>query len=214
MDKLCGLVRNRVILRGFCSQSLNLHQPTQQSSRIQYFGKPDTSRYLPFAPCNSLKLPQSEFEKLPLPVKQVLEPKYWDERNHQRAEIWNAVLEFQRKPGDTGSAEVQVAVFTKRLQVLEKQLKRKKDDRRARFLFDHLTSRRQRLLQYLARQNKEHCAQVMARLGLEASAMFPKDTGAMFHRDHPFIRFGDMKTSPGKQQQPHSTDKNNNPIGA
>ncbi|GJQ10029.1 hypothetical protein GpartN1_g4787.t1 [Galdieria partita] len=206
-------MRNTAILRGLCTQSFE-YPCAKQPSRIRYFGKPDTSRYLPFAPCNSLKLPQAEFEKLPGAVKQVLEPKYWDERNHQRARIWDAVLEFQRKPGDTGSAEVQVAVFTKRLEALEKQMKRKKDDKRARFLFDHLTSRRQRLLQYLARQNKEHCAQVMARLGLEASAMFPKDTGAMFYRDHPFIRFGDMKTSPAKQQQIKNTQKINKPTSA
>lgn len=80
---------------------------SSQQERIRYFDKPDPSKYLPFAPCNSLKLSQSEFEKLPSTVKEVLQPKYWDERNHQRAKIWNAVLEFQRKPGDTGSAEVQ-----------------------------------------------------------------------------------------------------------
>jgi len=52
----------------------------------------------------------------------------------------------------------------------------------------------------------EHCAQVMARLGLEASAMFPKDNGQMFYRDHPMIRFGDMKTSPAKPQEKQTDD--------
>lgn len=236
-----AMTKNILLRRTLCSTSSSATTP-----RIRYFGKPDRSKYLPFAPCNSLKLSQEELERLPPQVRQVLEPKYWDGRTYLKANIWNAVLEFQRKPGDTGSAEVQgkktretmgwmdgcdhvcvlsllVAVLTKRMEALEKQCKRKKDDTRARYLLDHFTSRRQRLLQYLARQNKgrigsicylermmlwdvEHCAQVMARLGLEASAMFPKDNGQMFYRDHPMIRFGDMKTSPAKPQEKQTDD--------
>jgi len=97
-----AMTKNILLRRTLCSTSSSATTP-----RIRYFGKPDRSKYLPFAPCNSLKLSQEELERLPPQVRQVLEPKYWDGRTYLKANIWNAVLEFQRKPGDTGSAEVQ-----------------------------------------------------------------------------------------------------------
>eukprot|EP00871_Galdieria_phlegrea_P003494 jgi/Galph1/4145/GphlegSOOS_G2829.1 len=186
----------RHLFRTFCTDTNSISE--QNNQRLRFFGKPNQSNPYPFAPCNSLKLPEEEFQQLPDMVRKVLEPKYWDGHDHRKAKVLDAVLEYQRKPGDTGSAEVQIAVLTRRLEVLKEQVKRKRTDNKAKFLVEYLTSRRQRLLQYLARQNKDHCAQVMARLGLDASEMFPKDTGTTYKKHHPFIRFSDMKKGTAK----------------
>ncbi len=57
--------------------------------------------------------------------------------------------EFQRHPGDTGSSDVQVALLTKRIEMLTEHLKTHRKDHSSRYGLIKMVSARRRLLNYL-----------------------------------------------------------------
>ncbi|MDO5685840.1 MAG: 30S ribosomal protein S15 [Neisseria sp.] len=81
----------------------------------------------------------------------------------QKAQI---VKDFQRKEGDTGSSEVQVALLTFRINDLTEHFKTHKKDHHSRRGLLHLVSQRRRLLTYLRRTNADTYRDLIARLGL------------------------------------------------
>ena len=76
------------------------------------------------------------------------------------------VKEFQRKPGDTGSSEVQVALLTERITQLTEHLKVHKMDHHSRRGLLLLVSQRRGLLDYLSRSDKERYQNLIERLGI------------------------------------------------
>jgi small subunit ribosomal protein S15 len=76
------------------------------------------------------------------------------------------VRDFQRKPGDTGSSEVQVALLTARIQGLTEHLKHHKKDHHSRRGLMLLVSQRRALLDYLRRSDRERYGSLIGRLGL------------------------------------------------
>jgi small subunit ribosomal protein S15 len=76
------------------------------------------------------------------------------------------IEEHARTPGDTGSAEVQIAVLTKRISDLTEHLKTHKHDHHSRRGLLMLVGRRRRLLEYLKRQDIERYRDLVAKLGL------------------------------------------------
>ncbi|MBM3324689.1 MAG: 30S ribosomal protein S15 [Calditrichaeota bacterium] len=83
------------------------------------------------------------------------------------AEVKRSLIEkFGRKPGDTGSPEVQIAVLTQRINDLTEHLKtHKKDNHSLRGLL-LLVGRRKRLLNYLSRVDLERFRSLTQELGL------------------------------------------------
>ena len=71
-----------------------------------------------------------------------------------------------RSEGDTGSAEVQVAVLTKRIADLTEHLKLHSKDHASRRGLLQMVGRRRRLLEYLKREDIERYREVIAKLGL------------------------------------------------
>ena len=71
-----------------------------------------------------------------------------------------------RKDDDTGSAEVQIAVLTKRIGDLTEHLKLHKQDHHSRRGLLMLVGRRRRLLEYLKREDIERYRAIVAKLGL------------------------------------------------
>ena len=63
------------------------------------------------------------------------------------------ITEYARSEGDTGSAEVQVAVLTTRIAELTEHLKTHKADHHSRRGLLMLVGRRRRLLDYLRRED-------------------------------------------------------------
>lgn len=59
------------------------------------------------------------------------------------------VAQFARKPGDTGSPEVQVALLTARINALTPHFKEHKKDHHSRRGLLKMVSRRRKLLDYL-----------------------------------------------------------------
>ena len=76
------------------------------------------------------------------------------------------ITEHARSDGDTGSAEVQVAVLTKRIADLTEHLKLHKQDHHSRRGLLKLVGRRRRLLEYLKQRDIERYREIIAKLGL------------------------------------------------
>lgn len=73
---------------------------------------------------------------------------------------------FKRSPEDTGSAEVQVALFSARIQELTKHLETHKKDFHSRRGLLMVISRRRRLLDYLKRKDVGRYTKLIEALGL------------------------------------------------
>ena len=76
------------------------------------------------------------------------------------------ITEYARSDGDTGSAEVQIAVLTKRIADLTEHLKTHKHDHASRRGLLKMVGRRRRLLDYLKNEDIERYRALIARLGL------------------------------------------------
>ena len=76
------------------------------------------------------------------------------------------IAEYARTDGDTGSAEVQIAVLTTRIAELTEHLKTHKQDHASRRGLLKMVGRRRRLLDYLRSEDIERYRDVIARLGL------------------------------------------------
>jgi small subunit ribosomal protein S15 len=76
------------------------------------------------------------------------------------------IAEHRRSGQDTGSAEVQIAVLSKRISDLTEHLKLHKKDHASRRGLLMLVGRRRRLLEYLRREDIERYRQIVSRLGL------------------------------------------------
>ena len=63
--------------------------------------------------------------------------------------------QFQRHGSDTGSSDVQVALLTKRIEMLTEHLKIHKKDHSSRFGLIKMVNQRRRLLDYLKQKNEE-----------------------------------------------------------
>lgn len=72
----------------------------------------------------------------------------------------------QRHDGDTGSAEVQIALLTKRITQLTEHLKIHKKDHSSRRGLLKMVGKRSGLLKFLARQSRERYLDTIGKLGL------------------------------------------------
>jgi len=76
------------------------------------------------------------------------------------------VSQYGLKEGDTGSADVQIALLTQRINALTDHLKANKHDHSTRRALLRLTGRRRRLLAYLERTETERYGVLGGKLGL------------------------------------------------
>ncbi len=81
----------------------------------------------------------------------------------QKTEI---AAKFARTPGDTGSADVQVAVLTASINMLTEHLKIHKKDHHSRRGLLMQVGQRRRLLGYLQKVDLERYRKLIAELGL------------------------------------------------
>lgn len=71
---------------------------------------------------------------------------------------------FQRHEGDTGSSEVQVALLTKRIEMLTEHLKGHKKDHSSRYGLIKMVSARRRLLDYLKTSDEDRYQKLIKEL--------------------------------------------------
>jgi len=76
------------------------------------------------------------------------------------------VSEFARKTGDTGSAEVQIALLSERVTGLTAHMQVHKKDHHSRRGLLLLVSQRRALLDYLKRKNEDRYRALIERLGI------------------------------------------------
>ncbi|NBV89082.1 MAG: 30S ribosomal protein S15 [Betaproteobacteria bacterium] len=76
------------------------------------------------------------------------------------------VSQYQRKPSDTGSPEVQVALLTGRINELTEHFKVHQKDHHSRRGLLKMVSRRRKLLDYLKRTDLPSYRTLIERLGL------------------------------------------------
>ena len=76
------------------------------------------------------------------------------------------VGQYQRHDGDTGSAEVQIALLTARINHLTEHLKAHKKDHASRRGLLKMVGKRNSLLKYLVQIDSQRYQQVIAALGL------------------------------------------------
>ena len=74
--------------------------------------------------------------------------------------------EFQKRPGDTGSADVQVALLTERIREITDHLRVHRKDHHSRRGLFKLVGRRRRLLRYLNREDVQRYRTISTTLGL------------------------------------------------
>ena len=81
----------------------------------------------------------------------------------EKAEIFK---DFGTHEGDTGSPEVQIAMFDRRIKQLQEHLKENSHDQSSRRGLLRLVGKRRRLLAYLHQKDPERYREIVKRLGL------------------------------------------------
>jgi small subunit ribosomal protein S15 len=81
----------------------------------------------------------------------------------KKAEIMG---DHRRHDGDTGSAEVQIALLTERIATLTEHLKAHTKDHSSRRGLLKMVGKRSALLKYLARRDRERYLETIRKLGL------------------------------------------------
>ena len=76
------------------------------------------------------------------------------------------IEEYQTKPGDTGSPEVQVALLTARIKYLTDHFKTHKKDFHSRTGLLKMVGQRRNILKYLKSKDIQRYRDLIARLGL------------------------------------------------
>ncbi len=76
------------------------------------------------------------------------------------------VAEHARKPGDTGSPEVQVAILTERIVNLTEHFKTNHKDNHSRRGLLSMVTQRRRLLDYLKKKDEGRYQDLIKKLGL------------------------------------------------
>lgn len=73
---------------------------------------------------------------------------------------------FQRHEADTGSSDVQVALLSKRIEMLTEHLKSHRNDHSSRYGLIKMVSARRRLLDYLKQQDEKRYLKLIKELGI------------------------------------------------
>ncbi len=78
----------------------------------------------------------------------------------------NTIAKFARKKWDTGSPEVQIAIFTDRIENLKEHLKTHPKDNHSRRWILLLVAKRRKMLNYLKRKDVESYQNILKELKL------------------------------------------------
>ncbi|KAL3152710.1 hypothetical protein ABBQ38_012301 [Trebouxia sp. C0009 RCD-2024] len=102
--------------------------------------------------------------------------KFWDPECMSSAEQRKLGLQqirqsFQRREGDCGSSEVQVAALTGKIKAMADHMRVHRKDYHSRRGLEAMLNRRKSLLQYLRRKDFDAYAIVLSRLGLRDNYM-------------------------------------------
>ena len=83
-----------------------------------------------------------------------------------RDEKKKIIANFAKDKKDTGSTEVQIAIFTSKIENLKDHLLEHKKDNHSRRGIMLMVAKRRKLLNYLKRKNPESYSEILVKLGL------------------------------------------------
>ncbi|HXH62324.1 MAG TPA: 30S ribosomal protein S15 [Fimbriimonadaceae bacterium] len=83
-----------------------------------------------------------------------------------KAKKQEVIKEYATQDGDTGSAEVQIAIMNARIQQITEHLRTNKKDRHSRMGLLRLVGKRRRLEGYLRRQDVQKYRDLVHKLGI------------------------------------------------
>jgi small subunit ribosomal protein S15 len=83
-----------------------------------------------------------------------------------KEEKQDLIGKFKRADGDTGSSEVQIAILTKKINLLTEHLKVNKRDNSSQRGLMMMVSRRRRLLDYLKNREPQRYVDIIQALGI------------------------------------------------
>ncbi|GAB4164028.1 MAG: 30S ribosomal protein S15 [Planctomycetota bacterium] len=83
-----------------------------------------------------------------------------------REEKEKIIQDFSKHNGDTGSAEVQIALLTARIKYLTEHMKMHRNDVHSKLGLISLVSKRTKLLKYLAKSDVKSYREVVQKLNL------------------------------------------------
>ena len=81
-------------------------------------------------------------------------------------QVAEVVKNYQKKEGDTGSPEVQIALLSARIESLSEHFKTHEQDKHSRHGLLRLINHRRSLLQYLRQTRNDSYRELIERLGL------------------------------------------------
>ena len=84
----------------------------------------------------------------------------------EKEKVAEIVKEYGRKEGDTGSAEVQVALLTEQIKRLTEHMKANKKDYASNRGLMKMVGRRRNMLEYLKRTDVNRYRELVKKLGL------------------------------------------------
>lgn len=84
----------------------------------------------------------------------------------KKDEVTSVVKKYGKNAADTGSAEVQIALLSKRIEDLTEHLKNNGEDAPARRSLLILVGKRHSLLDYLAKSDRDGYEKLIASLGI------------------------------------------------
>ena len=76
------------------------------------------------------------------------------------------ISEFASKTGDVGSSKVQIAILTKKIEILTKHVQKFKKDNSSRRGLLLMIERRRKLLSYIKKKNSTVYLEILNKLGL------------------------------------------------
>ena len=76
------------------------------------------------------------------------------------------ISNFSKNENDTGSVEVQIAIFSKKIENLTNHLKTHKHDNHTRRGLIAIVGKRKRLLNYLSKKNNQKYQDLVKKIGL------------------------------------------------
>ena len=110
--------------------------------------------------------------EMPESMQQAFGVQNMSQKELNQVNLQQLIQQWQRRPGDTGSGEVQVAVFTERILRLSQHMARHHKDNSSKRRLQLLVLQRNRMLKYLRRGNRTAYTAVVEGLSIRPNKNF------------------------------------------
>ncbi len=117
-------------------------------------------------------------DELPPAVRQAFSRENMSASELAKLDVQAAISRWARFDGDTGSSEVQVAIFSERIRLLSEHMKAHHKDQSTKRRLQLLVLKRNRMLKYMRRADRPAYNRVLEQLGIRPTRMFDPTMGS------------------------------------